>query len=183
MFLFYGSPGPATFSLGTIGLSQDFQSAWPYVLGILLGLFTNISLVAVGLMSLFERYPEVFQALKYLGVGYILYLSWKLHRTEITWDQPTKLTFLDGILLNTLNPKAYLGSMLVIEQASNISDFKLDATYVIGLVMVVGIVVDLLWFFAGVKMKVFLSQKRHKIVNSALALLLAVVGVYGLLID
>ncbi len=181
MFLFYGSPGPATISLGSCGISGGSKKGIPYLLGVLFGLFVNISLTSLGLVSLFQLYPSIFEILKFLGIAYLLYLSWKIYHTEINLDGKIHLRLLDGVLINVINPKAYLGSILVLEQVATHMEVDEVSMTAITLVMMVGLVVDVTWLLAGAKLTVLLTADQLSIVNKVLAIFLAIIGIYGLL--
>ncbi|MEO1142647.1 MAG: hypothetical protein AAFW66_09930, partial [Pseudomonadota bacterium] len=73
-----GSPGPATISLAAVGSAYGFRVGLPYLAGVILGTTGVLILVASGLVTLMIAIPGAVGLLSILGIGYILYLAWKI---------------------------------------------------------------------------------------------------------
>lgn len=80
-------------------------------LGVAAGSFTHLLLVAAGVAVLLARHPAVFDAIRYAGAAYLLYLAFKAIAAPVTQFQakgsarPLARDFLDGFLVNVFNPK------------------------------------------------------------------------------
>lgn len=80
-------------------------------LGIATGSLVHLGLVALGAAVVLAKYPLLFDAIRYAGVAYLLWLAWK------AWSSDGKFTmgehnrasaftaWRDGTLVNVFNPK------------------------------------------------------------------------------
>ena len=116
------TPGPNCTLAFSTGLNYGFLSAVPFSLGVVVGLPLMIASVAWGLGEFFVVFPEFYSYIRYAGMAYILYLSWKIatmsaqveptHGENGNTDTNTlpvqRPTFLNGVLFQWVNPKAWL---------------------------------------------------------------------------
>ncbi len=93
------------------GLKPSMAAAFGCTLGIIPAALASI----IGVAAIFHSSALAFQILKYLGVAYLLYMSWSILRSggalEVSSEKRTRTlsrTALDGALLNVLNPKLSL---------------------------------------------------------------------------
>ena len=107
------SPGPNMIYLISRSLSQGKKAGIISLLGIMCGFLFHILMVSFGLTAIFFAVPYAFVVVKFLGVGYLLYLAYNTVKSEnkifdadqnLKSDKPLKL-FNIGLLTNVLNPK------------------------------------------------------------------------------
>lgn len=90
------------------------------VVGITLGLAAHLVAAAAGLSQLALGQPVLYQALRWGGVAYLLWLAfdaWRSRAAPITLDQAGRGDWRDvrrGFLTNVLNPKALIFYLTVI---------------------------------------------------------------------
>lgn len=70
-----GTPGPSNVMLTAAGANAGLLRGLPCLLGVALGMALMIFLVALGLGSLVLETPMVLQGLRWVGVGFLLWLS------------------------------------------------------------------------------------------------------------
>lgn len=104
-----GTPGPANMALMATGARYGFRAAIPFVGGVVLGKQLVIWPVGFGLMKAADRVPWVFETLKYLCAGYIIWLAWKVAnlRLSATGAATEVPGFWAGLIVHPLNPKAW----------------------------------------------------------------------------
>lgn len=94
-------------------LSQGKEAGIVSLLGVMCGFLFHILLVSFGLTAVFYTVPYAFLTVKFLGVGYLLYLAYgSLKSTtkvfaakqNLKSDSPLRL-FKIGLMTNVLNPK------------------------------------------------------------------------------
>lgn len=73
-----GTPGPNNVMLTANGALHGYRRTLPAILGILVGGLAMFTLLALGLATLFERYPLLQSVLRIVGAAYLLYLAWKI---------------------------------------------------------------------------------------------------------
>ncbi|AXB44925.1 LysE family translocator [Amycolatopsis albispora] len=103
---------PGTGALYTVaaGLSRGFRASAVAALAGTLGTLPHLLAAITGLAALLHTSAVAFEALKYLGVAYLLYLAWATLRDKSTFEPrraPASAMKVigEGVLINLLNPK------------------------------------------------------------------------------
>jgi threonine/homoserine/homoserine lactone efflux protein len=106
------TPGTGVIYTLAAGLSRGARASVLAAIGCTLGIVPHIAAAITGVAATLNASAEAFQALKVLGVLYLLYLAWTTLRTtgELSVDaaaSPRSATriIVSGILINILNPK------------------------------------------------------------------------------
>ncbi len=106
------SPGTGVlFTLAT-GLSRGSRASVVAAFGCTLGIVPHMAAAITGLAALLHTSAVAFQAFKYLGVAYLLYMAWATLRErgalrvepDVTPRSALQIT-VTAILINILNPK------------------------------------------------------------------------------
>ncbi len=112
-FIMVLSPGPNMIYLISRSLSQGKKAGIISLFGVMCGFLFHILMVSFGLTAILFAVPYAFVVVKFLGVGYLLYLAYNSVRSEnkifntsdkLQSDNALKL-FNIGLLTNILNPK------------------------------------------------------------------------------
>ena len=107
------SPGPNMIYLISRSLSQGKNAGIISLLGVMCGFLFHILMVSFGLTAIFFAIPYAFVVVKFMGVGYLLYLAYNSVKSEkkifdadanLKPYKPFKL-FNIGLMTNVLNPK------------------------------------------------------------------------------
>ena len=119
-------PGPAVLYVITRSLDQGRSAGLVSVAGVSVGAYVHIIAAAVGLSTLLTSSVIAFSIVKYAGAAYLIYLGLqkvlarpKLETNPDLVAQPLKKIFLEGIVVNTLNPKTALFFLAFIPQFVN----------------------------------------------------------------
>lgn len=177
------SPGAGAIASMSSGLNYGFRRGYWNVLGLQLALLVQIGIVAAGAGVLFATSPWAFLAIKWFGVGYLLYLAYLQWRApvqsiQIQQEQPTKSAaklVLSGFLVNMSNPKAIVFLLAVLPQFLDLSRPQLPQYLIMALTM---ITIDLMVMagYTGLAAKVLRllrSPSQQKIMNRSFATLFA----------
>ncbi len=73
-----GTPGPNVGALVARVISRGHKGVFPFMFGLWLGDAIWLSLAVWGLAALANTFHTAFLILKYMGVAYLIYLSWKM---------------------------------------------------------------------------------------------------------
>ncbi|MDG3086966.1 LysE family translocator [Vibrio hannami] len=107
-----GTPGPNNVMLTASGANFGYKRSIPHFLGISLGLISMIFMLAAGLSATFKAYPEIQEAMKWMGSAYILYLALKIAKTSpvsLNGEKEHKpMSFLEAAIFQYMNPKAWM---------------------------------------------------------------------------
>ena len=101
------------FCLGQ-GLKSGRRAAMAANFGIAVGGMVHTLLAALGLGALVAAHPSAFEAIRWLGVGYLLWLAISALRSSPFAAEPqvrrtsTAKAFWQGLMVNLLNPKVIL---------------------------------------------------------------------------
>ena len=105
-------PGTGVIYTVSTGLSQRWRASLVAALGCTAGILPHLTASILGLSAILHMSARVFQALKFAGVFYLLYLAWGMWRDtgSLKLDQPSKKMnagqiVVKGVLINILNPK------------------------------------------------------------------------------
>lgn len=107
-------PGPAVLYIVNRSVSDGRKAGLSAVAGLSLGNTVHAIAAAAGLSAVLATSAAAFNAVKWLGAGYLIYVGVRTlmqPATEIDPDQPgvsPKRAFTQGIVVNVLNPKVAL---------------------------------------------------------------------------
>ena len=106
------TPGTGVLYTMAAGLSRGARASVVAAVGCTLGIIPHMVAAITGLAALLHTSAMAFQILKYLGVGYLLYMAWTTRRDKgaltvekDTAPRSTKKVIAAGILINIFNPK------------------------------------------------------------------------------
>jgi homoserine/homoserine lactone efflux protein len=177
------SPGAGAIASMSSGLNYGFRRGYWNALGLQLALLLQIGIVAAGAGVLFATTPWAFLAVKWFGVGYLLYLAYLQWcapvqsieiKNETQLKSPAKLV-LSGFLVNMSNPKAIVFLLAVLPQFLDLSRPQWPQYLMMAITM---ISIDLMVMagYTGLAAKVLRllkSPKQQKIMNKSFATLFA----------
>ncbi|MDP9109470.1 MAG: LysE family translocator [Pseudomonadota bacterium] len=132
LFLFCGtllallvSPGPNMAFLLSHGISDGVRGGLAVALGIFVADLVMTALTATGVTAVVAAWPPLFDVLRYLGAGYLVWLAIQAMRphapTHLRDQVKTSSTriFRMAVLNSLLNPKALLFFMVFLPQFVN----------------------------------------------------------------
>jgi threonine/homoserine/homoserine lactone efflux protein len=106
------TPGTGAVYTISAGLSRGTRPSMVAAFGCTLGVLPHMVAAITGLAALLNASAQAFQAIKWLGVVYLLYLAWQTWRdkSELTVDDApapasARRVILTAVLINVLNPK------------------------------------------------------------------------------
>ncbi|MET1078133.1 MAG: LysE family translocator [Pseudomonas sp.] len=181
------TPGPNNMMLLASGVNFGVRRSLPHMLGISLGFMLLVVAVGLGLGQLFERLPELYTVLRYLGATYLLYLAWKIARAgalQTEGDPQAKpFTFLQAAAFQWVNPKAWVMAIGAITTYTPQENFLTNVVVIAALFALVNCPSVGLWTVAGSLLRTWLNDPRRlRIFNVGMALLL-VASLYPILTE
>ncbi|MPV65312.1 LysE family translocator [Burkholderia sp. BE17] len=110
------TPGPDMLLIASRSVSQGRRAGFATLAGIQAGTYCHALAAALGLSQLFVAVPIAYDAVRFAGAAYLLYLAWKTFRSDATELSPvasqrrhsTATIFRQGMTTNLLNPKMAL---------------------------------------------------------------------------
>lgn len=105
------TPGPNNVMIMSSGVNYGVRASMPHFLGICLGFPLMVLLVGFGFGVIFEKFPNLHQLIKVVGVAYLLWLAWHIASAEpkaIKRGDKKPFTFWQAALFQWVNAKAWM---------------------------------------------------------------------------
>lgn len=170
------TPGPNNTMLAASGLNHGFRRTLPHMLGVAVGFVVMVGLVGIGLGSVFDRLPVLYQALKYVSAAYLLWLAWKIATAAGGGGAAgagRPIGFFQAAGFQWVNPKAWIIAIGVVSAYTPREDFLVNLAIASAICGVVTVPAVSLWAGFGSAMRRFLSRPAVlRGFNLAMALLL-----------
>ncbi|ATW46941.1 LysE family translocator [Streptomyces xantholiticus] len=106
------TPGTGVVYTLAAGLSHGRRASVVAALGCTLGIVPHLAATITGLSALLHTSAVAYETVKYLGVGYLLFMAWAMLRdkealavAQETEPRPAIRVIASGVLVNLLNPK------------------------------------------------------------------------------
>ncbi|WP_417727181.1 LysE family translocator [Roseovarius sp.] len=129
------------FCLG-LGLRAGPRPALAASAGISAGGMVHVTLAGLGLAAAIAALPVALDVIRWLGVGYLLWLAWgALRMGPLRPDAPVlsvARAFREGMLVNLLNPKVILFVLAFVPQFVDPARAILPQFLIFGLILAVG---------------------------------------------
>ncbi len=175
------SPGAGAIASMSSGLNYGFRHGYWNAIGLQIALLIQIMIVAAGVGVLFATTPLAFQAVKWFGVAYLLYLAYlqwtaPIKDIEIQHEKKNKsisALLLNGFVVNISNPKAIVFLLAVLPQFLDLSKPQWIQYLIMAATM---ITIDLIVMagYTGLASKVLRllrSPKQQKYLNRGFAVM------------
>jgi len=109
------TPGPNMAYLAALSLARGRVPGFVATAGVAAGLAVHAILAALGAGVLIQKFSFIYEALRWIGVGYLLFLAWEGWQTQAE-TSPGRADlrsaagplFLRGFLSNIFNPKSII---------------------------------------------------------------------------
>jgi len=152
------APGPDNLFVMTQGIARGRKPAIVTALGMCSGISIHTIAAAFGISAIFYSSAVAFNAVKYLGALYLLYLAWKTIKAHAAIrftnadDTPLSALFKRGFIMNVLNPKVAMFFLAFLPQfvAQDSEHFALQVLLLGLLFMLQAVVIFcLIGYFSG----------------------------------
>ncbi|MCV3270668.1 LysE family translocator [Roseobacter sinensis] len=167
------------FCLGQ-GLRAGPKAAWLASAGIATGGMIHVAMAGLGLSALVASVPWAFDVIRWIGVGYLLWLAWQALRAAPPADAPPKGAardaFRSGLLVNLTNPKVILFVLAFVPQF-----VRPEAGSVLGQFLVFGAVIGIGGFVINGLVGVFAGSAGQRLARGSRILDYLTAGIFAAL--
>ncbi|SMG36539.1 LysE family translocator [Paraburkholderia susongensis] len=175
------SPGPVNVVALSAGAQHGLAATLRHVTGATVGFTVLLLLIGLGLHELLAHFPKLIEIVKWVGVGFLLYMAYKLavDNGQLGADKPDRgPSFAYGAAMQWLNPKAWLASLAGMGAYAANGDGRLVWQFA-ALYFVICYVSIASWAYAGTFLRQHLREaKRVRLFNRVMATLLAASALY-----
>jgi threonine/homoserine/homoserine lactone efflux protein len=179
------SPGPNTTLSTALAANLGLRRSLRFVVSVPVGWSLLLLLCAFGVGALVTGIPALRWAIKAVGIGYLLWLAFKLARSaQMAQAQQSQLQvgFVQGVLLQFVNIKAWLLALTIVAGwVAGQPDWSTRMLVVLPVMAFYALSSNLLYAFIGAALRHWLAQgKRLLWFNRAMALLLLATAIWML---
>jgi threonine/homoserine/homoserine lactone efflux protein len=170
VFVLVATPGPALLSILGIGSAFGFKVGLSYAAGVVVGANIVCLMAVSGLVTLLTAFPTLHLLSKIISGCYLFYLAYRIATSNPelqTTDHIPRIGFLDGIIIQFFNPKAYAVALALFsgfplyEQS-----FILESALKFLIINMIWIPAHLAWLYIGLTLNnVKLNPEKKRILN------------------
>lgn len=177
------SPGPGNMFFAANGARFGFRSTVPSNVGYHIATWIVTAAIGFGFIATLDRFPQIFVVLKTAGALYVLWVAWKIFRAGALdgYEVAKPATFMDGIILFALNPKAYVIIALMFTQFLNQSKDEGGVTIILitTVFTINNLIAFSIWTLIGDKIAgYFRTPESARKLNMVFGIILAAVAVW-----
>jgi threonine/homoserine/homoserine lactone efflux protein len=173
------TPGPNTTLAAALAANHGLKHAMPFVLAVPFGWGLLMLGCALGMGAVLQAAPMLAGVLKWAGLGYMLFLAWKLSQSAKLAQAPGQaggfdVGFAKGVMLQFVNIKAWMNAMMISAGWVTVAQpIWPRLALVLPLMMAYGLASNLTYALIGSALRGWLAQGRRLLwFNRCLALVL-----------
>ena len=157
------TPGPNNILSSYSGFNFGFKKTIPLMLGVILGWTTMLTVMASGLIIIFQKYIFLQSIIKILGTIFLIYLAYKIAFSSTNESENIKkpVLFFDTFLFQFINPKGVMVAMIAVSTFIDIqNNYFRDATIVIITYFFMAVFSVSSWCLLGKYLRKFATSKK-----------------------
>lgn len=174
------SPGPVNMLIVSSGVNYGIAKTFAFVSGASFGFTLLLLFIGLGFHEVIDLYPELLQFLAIAGAGFILYMGMLIisSNPQANIKKQQHLNFKQGVLLQWLNPKAWISCVSGVALFSEPNSHQLFLTFVT-IYFLVCYLSLFFWSVLGDKVSLIVNNTlRLKVFNQLMGGLLIVTATY-----
>lgn len=175
------TPGPDMLFILSQVMGKDARAGMMATIGICTGYLVHSILVALGIAAIIVSFPVLFEAIRWLGIAYLLFLAFHLlksvfkHQPLSIEKKHTDYPIRKGFLTALLNPKGMLIYFAILPQfmtqtGNTVTQGLILSCVFIGLIFVVYCSLSLI--FAKISQKTNIDERKQKWIDGGSGVLL-----------
>jgi len=157
------TPGPNNILSSYSGFNFGFKKTIPLMLGVILGWTTMLTVMASGLIIVFQKYIFLQSIIKILGTIFLIYLAYKIAISSTNESENIKkpVLFFDTFLFQFINPKGVMVAMIAVSTFIDVqNNYLRDATIVIITYFFMAVFSVSSWCLLGKYLRKFATSKN-----------------------
>lgn len=156
------TPGPNNIMLMSSGANYGVQRTLPHLFGVVSGFALMLVLVGLGGGVLFEQFPLAYQLIKFVGIGYMAYLAFRIataSRGQLDDAADRPMTAMQAVLFQWVNGKAWIMVTGAVATFTSAGDhYWLQLVLITATFFIVGAPCNLAWVLFGRSMQSFINE-------------------------
>ncbi len=109
------TPGPNNVMISACAANYGIRRTVPMIAGVMLGIGSMLLIGGIGLAAPLALYPGLQRGMRWVGLAWMLFLSWKIATSALPGEGPARppLGVLGAALFQWINPKAWMISLAI----------------------------------------------------------------------
>lgn len=179
------SPGAGNIVALSNAANYGYKNTVIFISGNIVGFIILFLGLNLGLSGINLNNSMALQVLGYCGAAFLIYIGYKIATSnpDISVQQQSQRGFLQGAILQWLNPKAWIVSLASVS-AFGLTGQTMQILIFAGIYMIIGSISLSAWAFVGSKMQHILKNPQHlnrfNIIMGGLLILLSFYLIYNL---
>ncbi|ENW83228.1 hypothetical protein F909_00820 [Acinetobacter sp. ANC 3929] len=178
------SPGPINITILSSSLIHGFRKTFPFISGATIGFTLLLIFLGFGFNQIISHYPFFFTLIECIGILFIFYIGQKIIFSTPRVDVSNNISltnFMDGFLLQWLNPKAWIACLSGISLFSSPESYHPLLLFIV-IYFITCYICLILWGISGQTLaKVLTRPHQIKIMNTAMGGSLIMLSIYMLI--
>jgi threonine/homoserine/homoserine lactone efflux protein len=156
------SPGPVNMVIVSSGANNGVRRTMSFVSGATIGFALLLTFVGFWFQQMISAYPKFFMYLELAGSAFIIYVGYKIATSapEISLEKRSIPTFMQGFLLQWLNPKAWIACASGAALFSSPDTHTTLVTFIV-IYFVICYLSLAAWAVLGERMSTILKKQSH----------------------
>jgi threonine/homoserine/homoserine lactone efflux protein len=180
-----GSPGPSIAALVARVLTNGVRDVLPFLAAMWIGEAIWLTIAVAGLAVVAQSFAILFIIIKFLGVGYLLFLAWKMWTAAadaadncIPERQKPWRMFVAGMTVTLGNPKIMVFYLALLPTFIDLRRVSLSSwAELVSTMLIVLATIDLAWALVASRVRRLLSSRRAvRIANRTSATMMVAVA-------
>ncbi len=175
------TPGPSNVLLTTVGAQAGILRGMPALIGTAMGTGLILFVVGFGLGATILEHQAVLSVLRIVGMGAIIWLAWMIASAPVSCDTAqqqggvSSFGFASAILLQWINPKAWIVSVSVVGTFMAVEGSAFEQAALLSLIFMLAATIGCFpWLASGAALRNVLQHPPvARLFNMALGLGLA----------
>ena len=157
------TPGPNNILSSYSGFNFGFKKTIPLMLGVIFGWTTMLSVMASGLIIIFQKYIFLQSIIKILGTIFLIYLAYKIAfgSTDDSENIKKPVQFFDTFLFQFINPKGVIVAMITVSTFIDVqNNYLRDALIVLTVYFFMAVFSVSSWCLLGKSLRNFATNEN-----------------------
>tara|TARA_Y100001960_G_scaffold320769_1_gene394208 strand:- start:388 stop:978 length:591 start_codon:yes stop_codon:yes gene_type:complete len=157
------TPGPNNIMSSYSGFNFGFRKTIPLMLGVIFGWTSMLTIMASGLIVVFQTYLFLQNIIKILGSIFLIYLAYKIAFSSTTHSENIKkpVNFFDTFLFQFINPKGVIVAMITVSTFIDVqNNYLRDALIVLTVYFFMAVFSVSSWCLLGKYLRNFATNEN-----------------------
>lgn len=163
------SPGLINIIASASAFKNGIRKTLPFFFGVLIVAGLYAFFIGFWASYLFVKFPIIIDIVRYIGVAFFIYISMRFFQVNSDDESSTShqktMTFIDGLIIQSLNPKYPIILMTIFSEFLSKSASSFEVIKLVVFIELFFVAAIFTWAFIGIFFATFIRNKNSNIIN------------------